>query len=109
MCIRDSLIVGGEDKGMDYSGMANAAAEAAARVLALPGSGTDAFLAALRERCTVDHFDDLDQTIDFAASQSRPGDVVLLSPGCAFFHRNFIESGQPFARRVSRVIDSRAD
>ena len=103
------LIVGGEDKGMDYSGMANAAAGAAARVLALPGSGTDAFLDALRDRCAVDHFEDLDQTIDFAASQAGSGDVVLLSPGCAFFHRNFIEPGQPFARRVSRVIDSRAD
>ena len=36
------LIVGGEDKGMDFRGMARAASEASARVLALPGSGTEA-------------------------------------------------------------------
>jgi UDP-N-acetylmuramoylalanine--D-glutamate ligase len=103
------LIVGGEDKGMDYSGMAGAAVHAAAHILALPGSGTDAFLTALGNRCSVRYFDDLDQTIAFAATEAEAGDIVLLSPGCAFFHRSFIEPGKPYARRVAQHTAPGAD
>jgi UDP-N-acetylmuramoylalanine--D-glutamate ligase len=98
------LMVGGEDKGMDYSGMADAAARSGARVLALPGSGTEAFLEALAERCEVSHLADLDGMIEEAAAIAEPGAVVLLSPGCAFFHREFIENGAPYGRRVRELL-----
>lgn len=98
------LMVGGEDKGMDYSGMADAAARACAHVLALPGSGTEAFLEALAERCEVAHLADLDAMIEAAAAIAEPGAVVLLSPGCAFFHREFIETGAPYGRRIREFL-----
>ena len=98
------LMVGGEDKGMDYSGMANAAAEFGARVMALPGSGTDAFLTALDGRCTVTHLPSLDEAIAASSAVATRGDAILLSPGCAFFHRDYIEPGGTFTQRVHRFL-----
>ena len=98
------LLVGGEDKGMDYSGMADAAVRYCERILALPGSGTDAFLARLEGRLPVEHLEDLDGTITRARRIATPGNAVLLSPGCAFFHRRYIEDGPPFGRRVEAAL-----
>ncbi len=98
------LIVGGEDKGMQYAGMAGAAVRHAARILALPGSGTDAFLAALDGRVEVDTFESLDDLIVAARDLAHPGSTVLLSPGCAFFHREYIGGGPTFAKRVRRLL-----
>jgi UDP-N-acetylmuramoylalanine--D-glutamate ligase len=100
------LMVGGEDKGMDYRGMANAAARASARVLALPGSGTEAFLSVLGGRCEVSRNEDLDGMIEAAAEIADAGAVVLLSPGCAFFHREFIEPGASYRRRVHDFLEA---
>jgi UDP-N-acetylmuramoylalanine--D-glutamate ligase len=100
------LMVGGEDKGMDYSGMANAAAGASASVITLPGSGTEAFLSALAGRCTVHQNEGLDEMIETAAAIANPGAVVLLSPGCAFFHREFIEPGASYRRRVQDFLET---
>ncbi|MEE2830461.1 MAG: cyanophycin synthetase, partial [Myxococcota bacterium] len=94
------LVVGGEDKGMDYQGMADAAAQSRCTILALPGSGTEALLSALDGRCDVSHLDDLDQAIERAGDLAEDGGVVLLSPGCAFFHSRYIDGGASFAQRV---------
>jgi len=102
------LMVGGEDKGMDYGGMANAAAEAGATVLALPGSGTEAFLTALAGRCGVVRSESLDEMIETASGIANRGAVILLSPGCAFFHREFIESGASYRRRVHDFLGAPA-
>ncbi len=100
------LLVGGDDKGMDYRGMADAAAEHADAVLALPGSGTDAFLGALGDRVPVHRHDALDAALAHARSLARPGTSVLCSPGCAFFFSRFVDGGPSFARRVAAVLAS---
>jgi len=98
------LLVGGEDKGMDFTEMADQAALHCDVVLALPGSGTDAFLSSLRGRCEVLHCPDLDTTLKRARQRSRPGEVVLLSPGCAFFFRAYIDGGPSFGERVRTML-----
>jgi UDP-N-acetylmuramoylalanine--D-glutamate ligase len=102
-----TLIVGGEDKGMDYSGMAEAAIAHACRVLALPGTGTTAFVAALGGRLPVTPFDDLGSLLHHAADRTEAGGVVLLSPGCAFFRREYVGSGPPYKERVRAVLAER--
>ncbi len=99
------LLVGGEDKGMDYTGMADATAAVGRAVIALPGSGTEAFLKALDGRLPVVRVDDLDAALPAAREQAQPGDAVLLSPGCAFFHSTFITGGPSFARQVRALLD----
>ena len=98
------LLVGGEDKGMDFAEMADEAALHCDLVLALPGSGTDAFLGSLRERCEVLHCPDLDTSLERARRRGRPGEVVLLSPGCAFFFRAYIDGGPSFRERVRTML-----
>ncbi len=98
------LLVGGDDKGMDYAGMADAAAEFAEDVFALPGSGSEAFLAALGGRVPVQREQDLDEALAHAREASRPGMAVLCSPGCAFFFSRFVDGGPGFARRVQAAL-----
>ena len=101
------LIVGGEDKGMDFSEMAEQAARYCELVLALPGSGSDAFLRTLGQRCEILHCSDLGQALQRARERSHEGQVVLLSPGCAFFYRAYIDGGPSFRERVRDMLDSR--
>jgi len=98
------LLVGGEDKGMDFAEMADQAALHCDLILALPGSGTEAFLNRLNERCEVIHCPDLQAALERARQRSRDGQVVLLSPGCAFFFRAYIDGGPSFRERVQAML-----
>jgi UDP-N-acetylmuramoylalanine--D-glutamate ligase len=102
------LLVGGEDKGMDFSAMAEAAASASRRILVLPGTGADAFLQSLAGRAEVEHCSDLDSALVRARAVACAGDTVLLSPGCAFFFRDYIDGGPSFAQRVQRMLSAEA-
>ncbi len=98
------LLVGGEDKGMDYTGMSDALAAVGRGVIALPGSGSEAFLRALGGRLPVTAVQDLDEGIEAARAMAQAGDVVLLSPGAAFFQSRFIAGGPSFAQRVRAAL-----
>ncbi len=99
------LIVGGEDKGMDFGGMADATTTHARAVIALPGTGSEAFAAALYGRVPVIRVDDLAQGLEAARGAARPGDAVLLSPGAAFFQSRFITpSKKSYARHVRDLL-----
>ncbi|MCO4770376.1 MAG: hypothetical protein KDA24_10130 [Deltaproteobacteria bacterium] len=98
------LLVGGEDKGMDYAGMANAAADHARAIIALPGTGAVALCEALAGRVPVTDVPDLDAALIAARNQAEAGDAVLLSPGAAFFQSRFITPGRSFARRVRDLL-----
>jgi UDP-N-acetylmuramoylalanine--D-glutamate ligase len=98
------LLVGGEDKGMDYSGMADAAASVGRAVVQLPGSGSEGFVTALAGRLPVLAAEDLDEGLATARTLAEPGDAVLLSPGAAHFQSRFIDGGPSFARRVRTLL-----
>ena len=98
------LLVGGDDKGMDYTGMADAAALRADAVIALPGSGTESFLRALAGRVAVHHSEDLDAALVQARALARPGGSVLCSPGSAFFFSRFVDGGPSYGKRVAALL-----
>ncbi|HEX5692050.1 MAG TPA: UDP-N-acetylmuramoyl-L-alanine--D-glutamate ligase, partial [Roseiflexaceae bacterium] len=112
------LICGGADKDLPFEALAGAIAERAKAAVVLDGTATPKLLRALQTTDTrgtttdstipssiVGPFDDFAQAIATARSLAEPGDVVLLSPGCASFgmFRNEFHRGEEFRRIVSEL------
>jgi UDP-N-acetylmuramoylalanine--D-glutamate ligase len=80
------LLVGGADKNLDFQPLVKAAAKARALIL-LAGTGSNK-LCLLFDQAGFPYqgpFDSLDAAVQASIAASRPGDVVVLSPGCASF------------------------
>ncbi|HEX6985526.1 MAG TPA: UDP-N-acetylmuramoyl-L-alanine--D-glutamate ligase, partial [Planctomycetaceae bacterium] len=94
------LIAGGADKGVDLSPLAD---QIAARDAAVYLSGRTgpviAELLARRGHRAVTSCETFDESVTAAHRDSRPGDVILLSPGCASWgqFRDYRERGERFA------------
>ncbi|NJK79299.1 MAG: UDP-N-acetylmuramoyl-L-alanine--D-glutamate ligase [Chloroflexaceae bacterium] len=110
------LIAGGAAKGLDSSGFAVAIAEHARAVVLLQGSATtqleQELWAALnrngRKVMLAGTFDTLETAVRAARRIAQPGDVVLLSPGCAsfgMFHNEF-HRGEEFRRIVQSLPET---
>lgn len=103
------LIAGGADKGLTYEEMAAAAAARARAILLLEGTATDKLARALEAagagRRVVGRFADLAAAVQEARALARPGDTVLLSPGCASFgmFQHEFERGQRFRQAVAAL------
>jgi len=99
------LIAGGRNKGLDLT-MLGAGAEPVRAVVALgeAGAEVEAAFAGLRPVTRVTTMAD---AVAVAATTAQPGDVVLLSPGCASFDQygSYAERGDDFARCVHRLYD----
>jgi len=98
------LIAGGEGKGQDFSPLA-AAVRQCARSVVLIGRDAPAIERALEGLdVPLRHASDMDQAVDVAAADARPGDAVLLSPACASFDmfRNYKHRGEVFRAAVRR-------
>jgi UDP-N-acetylmuramoylalanine--D-glutamate ligase len=95
------LLAGGIGKGADFSGFAKAAARLAQGV-ALFGRDRQLLHELLRERgyenCQM--ADDLGSAFHWCAEGSKPGDNILLSPGCASLDqfRDYAERGETFCK-----------
>jgi UDP-N-acetylmuramoylalanine--D-glutamate ligase len=94
------LIAGGRNKGLDLAILAKGA-ERVRAVVALGEAGfeVEAAFAGLRPVTLALTMDD---AVAAAAAAARPGDTVLLSPGCASYdqYRSYAERGDDFVRAV---------
>jgi len=103
------LIAGGADKRLDLSPFARAAASRAARIALLEGTATsrlyDAIVEAGGEDKIAGRFADLPSAVERLYGEARPGDVILLSPGCASFgmFRNEFHRGETFIKVVDEL------
>jgi UDP-N-acetylmuramoylalanine--D-glutamate ligase len=81
------LLAGGADKGLDPSSLAEAAARHQAKVYLFAGTATPALESALRTRglTPCGPFTGMTAAVTAARREAKPGDVILLSPGCASF------------------------
>lgn len=100
------LIAGGTDKNLDFAPLRRLPHEPRCVIL-LAGSASGKLKPLLEEeRVPVrGPFDELGEAVDTAVAESEPGDVVLLSPGCASFEmfKNEFDRGDRFVEMVQTM------
>lgn len=95
------LIAGGKSKGTDFGALGVVASERAKAVIVI-GEAADA-IASTVARDKVRRAGSMAEAVKIARELARPGDVVLLSPGCASFDMfaSAEARGDEFARAVA--------
>jgi UDP-N-acetylmuramoylalanine--D-glutamate ligase len=105
------LIAGGKAKGTDFAEMGKVVSSRAKAVV-LIGEAADE-IATVVKRAIVARAESMEEAVEKARAFAEPGDVVLLSPGCASFDmfRSAEHRGQLFADAVraqrASVTDAR--
>ena len=99
------LIAGGQNKGLDLSALRQSA-DRVRGVVAIGAAGAqvrDAF----QGRTAVVTAESMDAAVEAAGAMARPGDAVVLSPGCASFdwYGSYAERGDDFARAVADRLE----
>jgi UDP-N-acetylmuramoylalanine--D-glutamate ligase len=98
------VILGGKDKGLDYSQLREALA-AKAHAALLIGAAAAKIAEQLRGAVPLVDAKTLDQAVAKAYHAARPGDTVLLAPACASFDqfRSFEHRGEVFKQIVNQL------
>lgn len=105
------VICGGRDKHVPFAPMADMLCKTAVAVV-LTGEAAGQINAAISaspyyrpETVPVVHVPEFDEAVRTAARMARPGEAVLLSPGCTSFDafRNFEERGERFKAVVNAL------
>jgi len=99
------LIMGGLDKGSDFSVLEEAVRKKV-KALVLIGMAGDKIAKALGGATETFVAADLQAAVGLSLSKASPGDVVLLSPGCASFDmfRDFEDRGRKFKEAVRDLL-----
>ncbi len=98
------VILGGKDKGGDFTPLA-APLSARARLVLLIGAATEKIAAQLAGAVPMERAGTLDRAVALAVDRARPGDTVLLAPACASFDqfRNYEHRGRVFKQLVNDI------
>jgi UDP-N-acetylmuramoylalanine--D-glutamate ligase len=102
------IILGGKDKGSDYSPLA-APLQAKAHAALLIGAATPLIAASLAGAVPVVDCGTLERAVATAFRDAAPGDTVLLAPACASFDQfqNYEHRGRVFKELVTRLAAGR--
>ena len=98
------LIAGGSDKGLDFSPLVNVLPKAVAEAIWLPGEGTNKLRESLKNAKMSEYeASSMQEAVKKAHKMAKPGNIVLLSPGCASFglFKNEFDRGDQFKKAVS--------
>jgi len=96
------LILGGKDKGSDYTVLTPLLRERVRAVYTI-GSAAAKIESHLRGVVSLHSCETMDKAVSAAAVAARPGDVVLLAPACSSFDQfeNYEHRGRVFKELVS--------
>lgn len=112
------LLAGGADKDLEFGALAQAIVQRVKALVLLAGSATAQLERAVKQAAAHTHgppstfifgpYDDFAAAIRAAQSLAVPGDVVLLSPGCASFgmFQNEFHRGEEFRRIVRQDLSA---
>jgi UDP-N-acetylmuramoylalanine--D-glutamate ligase len=98
------LIIGGRDKGNDYSKVVPLITQKVKSIIAI-GESKDKIYDTFASKVKVIKAETMDAAVKAAYSEAKPGDTVLLSPACASFDMfsGFEERGEVFKRLVGSL------
>ncbi len=100
------IILGGKDKGSDYSVLKDLLRQRAKRVYTI-GAAAEKIESQVGDSVEIVHAETLDVAVKRIASTAEAGDVVLLAPACASFDqfRNYEERGRVFKNLVCALAE----
>jgi UDP-N-acetylmuramoylalanine--D-glutamate ligase len=101
------LILGGKDKGSDYTVLNELLRQRVKRVYTI-GAAAAKIESQIQGAVEVDHSETLDVAIRRASESAAAGDVVLLAPACASFDqfRSYEHRGRVFKEAVHSLADA---
>ena len=101
------VILGGKDKGSDYT-LLRESLSRRARLTLLIGAAAEKIAAQIAGAAPIERAETLDRAVAMAAERARPGDVVLLAPACASFDQfeNFEQRGRVFKLAVLQLAQA---
>jgi len=101
---RELIILGGKDKGSDYTLLQKPLREKAILAL-LIGSAADKIERQIAGSVAVERAGNLERAVEIASHAAQSGDVVLLAPACASFDQfeNYEHRGRAFKELVRNL------
>jgi UDP-N-acetylmuramoylalanine--D-glutamate ligase len=98
------VILGGKDKGSDYTVLQKPLREKAMLAL-LIGAAADKIELQIAGSVAIERAGTMEKAVETASQAARPGDVVLLAPACASFDQfeNYEHRGRVFKELVRRL------
>jgi UDP-N-acetylmuramoylalanine--D-glutamate ligase len=98
------IILGGKDKGSDYTPLQKPLREKGVLAL-LIGAAAAKIESQIAGSVAIDRAETLDRAVEIASHAARPGDVVLLAPACASFDQfqGFEHRGRVFKELVHQL------
>lgn len=98
------LILGGKDKGSDYSPLRPLIAERVKHLI-LIGAASDKIEAALSGICPITRASTMGDAVEKGFALAQTGDTVLLAPACSSYDMfdNFEQRGQVFKAEVAKL------
>jgi UDP-N-acetylmuramoylalanine--D-glutamate ligase len=98
------VILGGKDKGSDYTVLQNPLRKKAILAL-LVGAAAEKIEKQIAGSVAIEHAGNIERAVEIASHAARPGDVVLLAPACASFDQfqNYEHRGRVFKELVRQL------
>lgn len=98
------LIMGGRNKGGDFSGLQEPISRRVKRLIVM-GEAAEKIAAAVGNATHWQSVSSMEDAVGAAAAAARPGDTVLLSPGCASFdwYDGYAQRGDAFKNAVGKL------
>jgi len=103
------LILGGKDKGSDYTVLNDLLRARVKRVYTI-GAAAAKIESQIQGAAEIDHAETLENAVQRAAESAVPGDIVLLAPACASFDQfqNYEHRGSVFKEAVRSLAETPA-
>src|SRR5216684_8704961 len=98
------IVLGGKDKGSDYTLLQKSLREKAILAL-LIGAAADKIEKQITGSVAIERAGTIERAVEIASHAARPGDVVLLAPACASFDQfqNYEHRGRVFKALVHQL------